>query len=104
MPMILAIVCLGIAVPPAPLVVTAAHRSPDLYDTFNDAQCSGCPCWKTTGRGCALPNITCLRCGCSYTGVPQWGTFTVSTPAGCVDMDLLPVPQPGWVYWVQEKR
>jgi hypothetical protein len=94
------LVCLTGLVPPQPLLVSAVKRAEECA-LSTDAQCSLCPCWRVA-PGCARAG--CASGGCSYTTVLQWGDFGMSDRDGCVDMDLLPVPQEEWVYFVKEAQ
>jgi hypothetical protein len=100
------LICLDIASPPAPVMISAVKSMDDGTVVSGDAQCNLCPCWRPPlGQpGCALMTGCSGPCGyVEITSCPacvQWGAFTMSDEAGCVDMDLLPVPQDGWVYWV----
>jgi hypothetical protein len=94
------LICLEIAAPPAPVLVSVVKHQ-DGGIEWNDAQCDHCPCWQPS-PGCALVSDCIGPCG--YFDTEQWGPFTTSDDAGCVDMDLLPVPQDGWVYWIKENE
>ena len=55
----------------------------------------GCSLGDTCSSPSAYYNINlCPEC-------VQWGLFKQSVSQGCVDADLLPVPQSGWVYWLR---
>lgn len=95
--------------PGAPVQVTAIkHEAPSIIS--NDAQCNLCPCWYPgpppyPGPGCSI--VTACSGPCGYIdianecpGCIQWGPFGMSDVDGCVDMDLLPVPEDDWAYWV----
>jgi hypothetical protein len=98
------VVCLELLAPPAPLVVTAVKHMEDGTISSTDAQCSRCSCWLPP-PGCAL-NSCADACGYNeLSGCPScilWGPFTTSDAFGCVDLELLPTPAEGWVYWVKE--
>ena len=95
--------------PFAPVKVTVVNHCPDLDIISTDAQCSLCHCWTVPpgGQGCAVtPGCLSKACGHSNIGTCrtciQWGPWTTANAGGCVDMDLLPVPQEQWVYWVSQ--
>lgn len=82
-----------------PVLMTAVRRTEECEQVSSDSQCNLCPCWKGT-TGCAKAG--CAYKSCSYSSIVQWGTFGMSDANGCVDMDLLPVPQDQWVFWIRE--
>lgn len=97
--LLVSMICLTGFAPPQQVMVTVVNLSdsPDAELCSNDAQCNLCGCWGGS-HGCAITS----RCGgCSYASVPMWGPWRMSDRDGCVDMDLLPVPTGGWVYWVK---
>ena len=95
------------AVPVQVAVVKHLSVSENYEVVAGDAQCCDCPCWNDgpppyTTCGCSIVLSGCSFCGYQNIveyGVP-WGPFVNSDVDGCVDMDLLPIPQDGWVYWV----
>jgi len=107
--LLVSLVCLA-AAGPVPVQVTAVKRmtTPAFETVSGDAQCDKCPCWRPptlNDPGCAI--VTGCQGPCGYQNINdcpeciQWGAFRQSDAAGCVDMDLLPVPLDGWAYWVR---
>jgi hypothetical protein len=95
--------------PLAPVKVTVVKHCTETEIVSTDAQCSLCHCWTVPpgGQGCAVaPACQFKSCGHSNIAICptciQWGPWTTVNAAGCVDMDLLPVPQEQWVYWVSQ--
>lgn len=100
--LLVSLVCLGA---PGPVSVAAVKHMPteNAEIVGGDAQCCECPCWLPPIHqcGCAVGGACTMPCGyqnITEYGIPwgPWGT----TGDGCVDLDLLPVPQDDWVYWV----
>jgi len=105
--MLALLVALACFADPSVPVQIAAVKHADTTESeimAGDAQCCDCPCWiPPRGEcGCSVAQTGCSFCG--YYNISEfpipWGPFGVSDADGCVDMDLLPVPQDGWAYWV----
>jgi len=105
------LLCLGLA-GGTPLEVSVVKRmaTPEAETISGDAQCDKCPCWRTAtlgDPGCAI--VTGCQGPCGYQNINdcpecvQWGAFRQSDAAGCVDMDLLPVPRDEWVFWIRAR-
>jgi hypothetical protein len=109
--LLVSLVCLdGPGAAPRSVSVSAVKHNPAPGSEVvaTDAQCCECPCWlPPVGQcGCAIHG-SCSWCG--YINIAEfpsdipWGPFTTSDGAGCVDMDLLPTPRNGWIYWVMAR-
>lgn len=111
MPVILAflasLICFGTPGPVSVSVAVVKHlESLDFEVVAGDAQCRNCPCWLPpliTQYGCSIAQTGCSSCG--YVNINElaipWGPAGASDANGCVDADLLPVPQGQWVYWIR---
>lgn len=107
--LLVSLVCLGVPAPVSVEVAVVKHMAtPESEIVSGDAQCDKCPCWRTAtlnDPGCAI--VTGCQGPCGYWSTNdcpeciQWGPFMTSDTAGCVDMDLLPVPRDGWAYWLR---
>ena len=110
--LLVSLVCLD-AIGPGPWptsvsVVKHTEGSTSADIISGDAQCSGCPCWRTLALadpGCAL--VPGCQGPCGYWNIGecpdciQWGMFAMTDSAGCIDMDRLPKPEDSWVFWVR---
>ena len=81
-------VCLAVIAPPQPLLVSIVTHcdTPEAEIISNDGLCSVKGCGYADLAACA----TCI----------QWSPWKMSDSEGCVDMDALPIPKEGSVYWV----
>lgn len=104
-----ALVCVAVPFAPVQIAVVKHAQTVESEILANDAQCCQCPCWDDGVRppttcGCSLVATCSAPCGywnVSVYPIP-WGPFAAADSDGCVDLDLLPVPQDGWVYWVKQ--
>lgn len=103
--LLVSFVCLGAPEPTLVQVTAVKHFEEGLSST--DARCNLASCWTVFPgeHGCALGGACPGPVGYTnielYPGGIEWGTFKQSDAAGCVDMDLLPVPKEDWVYWIR---
>jgi len=101
--LLVSLICLEVSSSPAKLELTVVKRWDDGSISSNDARCNLCPCWITAGgTGCSLVS-GCTK-GCGYVDIVgcseciQWAPL--ADAFDCIDMDSIPVPKEGWVYWV----